>query len=449
MQDWHFERSLLHSAEQQWPYPLASTCRNLRVATTLELAISAGTHLYELLLKHLYILAIVEYLHLSTPQQRVASYLINRAFRGNLTCGALLEGLRLLLPYLYQHSSELRLPQLAELWACEDFKLESELLQPLNLLRVQWSHPKGHVAHQLPQVTDFIQFRDLLSRLMAHLTFFAESHCVYTLGFQQKGGQTSAQVFLLEGAATPFEQDSVLVMNLSESHQVGLYLPESQQIINLYPFYLARSEATGVYEMASLHAIRKGQCHWEPDWPNAPQGETAYLEYMQRVSLPEPPEDLTVAASGDSDGPYSLPVDDSLPNQPLPSQPLAPTFRNATWRMFAMDWELQSVQLENHSHYDALSFGPDIWAVWRYLPQENAYLLGLRPRFWSELQARYAHWVMLGENCPGEYRAEFVPARRGHWHDSHYHWCYAPSQNELGALIQDLDRLSLAEAPRP
>lgn len=440
--DWQFDPQLLKQAEQRWPFPLASTCRALRVSTDWQAALRPLTHLYEVLLKYLAALCIVEYRHLPQTDAGLAQLLMHEAYRGHMIGGRLVGLITRLLPHLHQHAHQTQIPGLAALYTLADYRLEPEILLPLTQIRNRWSHAKDHVQYQPPRLEDFVAFRDRLSSLLAGLAFFEELHWFYPRSIKQQQGQTWAEGLLLEGATQPFEPARLPVLQVPDTDALGLYLIAAQKVLPLFPLYLARPAEAGQLQIAALAQFRKRRCQWEPEQDDTALAEAGYLAFMDAIALPDelpppalPPQEITPATPSQ---PAKDPAPAGIPNS---TPAMAPTFRNATWRMFDSDWQLQPLSLHNTPHYDALYQGAALWAVWRYAPGPNAYLLGLREHLLPLLRGAFAsapvRWLPA---CPPEEQAAFVPERRGHWHHGHFVWAWWPDQEALGAALELLAR---------
>lgn len=443
---WQFDAQLLKACESEWPWPLATVCRVLRLLPRWEDGISPVINLFERILKHLLYLSVAEYSYGRYHARKPANYLFNRAFRGNPTCGSMLEGLRELLPYLAGYQDLMYQPELAAMYIREHQALAKEILEPLNELRIKWSHANDHVQYQPPTLTDFLTFRDLLSDLLHQLRFLSQGKLVYSEGLRNIDGVLSAQCYLLEGPVTPFECHWYDVIQPPLSHQVGLYFAETLKVLPLYPFYVARPIASGQFALHSLAQISKNRCKWDPKLEDSEESDRAYCYYMERMTLPER-EPLEATESGQPEtGGWGQGEDPELASDLLNSDPgsfspaLSPSFRNATWRMFASDWELSSSSIVNHEHYDALCQGPNYLSVWHYLDSEPAYLVGVRPELWPGLLQRFPDARYLTGGCPEGCRELFAPERRGHWHHNHYQWFFIASQQRLGELLSYLDR---------
>jgi len=434
--DWQFDSQLLKHAEQRWPFPLASTCRALRVSPHWHDALRPLTHLYEVLLKYLAALCILEYRHLPQTHPAIARLLMHEAYRGHMTGGRLMQLMLTILPHLHQYASQTQIPGLAGLYTLADYQLEKALLLPLTQIRNRWSHAKDHVQYQPPRLDDFLVFRDRLSSLLQALSFFDDLHWFYPQRVKQEQGRTWAEGLLLEGATAPFEPARLPLLQLPNTDELGLYLPSAQKVLSLFPLYLARPTASGELEIASLSQFRKRRCQWEPAQADKHLAEAAYLHFMDAISLPE---ELAEAPPVVAEQPSSIPEPPAHASPP-PLPPLAATFRNATWRMFASDWALQRLHLRNAPHYDGLYQGQALWAIWRYEPGQNAYLVGLREHLQPVLRQAWQHGPPLTwlPECPPEARAAFVPEKQGHWHHGHFVWAWCPDQAALGAALERL-----------
>ena len=426
--------NMLKIAEQDWPYPLALSSRSLRVKSRWEDAVQVACHVYEGLLRHVGALVLTEYAHLKYPSERLARYLMHRAYRGRLTCGTMIEMLREVAPYLKDYEDLLHMPVLIRALVPEaGFEaVHDQWLAPLNQQRIQWSHAKGHVAYVPIQHTDYTAFVDRLTQLMEQLKCLGDLELVYTQELSRGAQHWNQQVLLLQGAMQPFETRTLslpLAQTPPQSQTVAV-ITEDQSLLPLYPFYVGRSDASGHCELAFLSLLRKKRAHWEPQWPAAPEGaaHNAYTHWMERFTLPEP-EPSPTAAEASTQAPALSAAQTSS---------AAPHFRNATWRMFAMDWQLENTTLYNHAHYDALMQQEQVLAVWRYVPEENAYLLGVRPRMAALVSPESQAREVLAQ-CPVEYQADFSPEHGGHWHHSHYHWVYMPHQDALGHYLEQCD----------
>lgn len=427
---------LLKQAENEWPYPLALTCRSLRVKSNWQEAQGVACHLFELVLRHSLALVLVDYGQLKYPSERLASYLMHQAYRSRLTCGSLIAGLREVTPYLAGYPEHLILPELMQALAPDgDFTtIDRELLTPLNRWRNQWSHPKGHVAYTPPRESDVHAFCSTLMQLLERLNCLGRYTLLYTQQLTRTADGWQQSALLLQGPMEPFETVNhtlSLTATPPESHSLVLAVPHSERLWPLSPFYMARSEASGHCELAALIHIHKKRCHWDPDWPAQQDGaaHNAYVAWMERYTLPERPTELA----------EEQPVA-QLEAQPEAPASAAPHFRNATWRMFAMDWSLTHTELQNQAHYDALLRGQQVLAIWRYVPEENAYLLGVRPRLAQHSEPALTaatHQPLPG--CPALYQQDFAPEHGGHWHHSHYRWAYVPHQDALGGYLEHCD----------
>lgn len=427
--DWSFDPALLKQAEQRWPFPLASTCRALRVSPHWLDALRPLTHLYEIVLKYLAALCLIEYRHCRQTDEALARFLMTEAYRGNQTSGRLTSVITRCLPHLHQHQEQAQIPGLAPLYTLADYQLEKALLAPLTQIRNRWSHAKDHVQYQPPRLEDFLRFRDLFSQLLQALAFFDELHWFYPHSVKQQQGQSWAEGVLLEGATQPFEPARLPLLHMPNTDELGLYIVATQKILSLSPFYIARPAQAGHYDIASLSQFRRRSCHFEPHWADPALAEQGYLDFMGAISLPEPDDYPAVPV---------VPSDISPAPEPEPPA-LVPTFRNATWRMFASDWDLQQLKLHNAPHYDALYQGSALWLIWRYEPGENAYLVGVRERLKPRLAPPGGPMAWLPE-CPAAYRDAFVPDKHGHWHHGHFAWAWWPTQAALATVLQHLDR---------
>lgn len=442
---WQFDPKLLKACEADWPWPLATVCRVMRLLPRWEDGISPGINLLERVLKYLLYISVAEYMHCRYPGRKPAAYLQNRAFRGNPTCGSMLEGLRELLPYLAGYQDLMHLPDLAQVYMQNDQALAKDVLGPLNDLRIKWSHANDHVQYQPPQLSDFLKFRDLLSELLRQLSFLDQVRLVYCDNLRNLDGILSVQSYLLEGPVAPFECVWLDVLQPPASHQVGLYFSEKLTVLTLYPFYVARPVASGQFALHSLAQISKNQCKWDPKLDDSEEADKAYRYYMQRIALPEREEEAEKGTGNRDQGSVQENTPDPSSLTPdscsLTPASIPPSFRNATWRMFSSDWDLSTSSIVNHAHYDALCQGPNYLSVWHYLDSEVAYLVGVRPDLLPGLLRNFTAARHLPEGCPENCRELFAPERRGHWHHNHYQWLLLPTQQMLGELLTYLDTL--------